>query len=123
MAEHNDFGKEAEAVAKGYLIKRGYEIIAQNFRFQKAEIDLIAKKDNIIVVIEVKARSTNHFMNPEEAVNKRKIKLIISATNHFLEKQNILLPVRFDIISILKKTDHSFKIHHIVDAFEAVDGN
>ena len=51
MAEHNDFGKEAEEEATNYLKNSGYEILARNFYWQSAEIDLIAKKDNILVII------------------------------------------------------------------------
>ena len=53
MAEHNDFGKEAEEEATNYLKNSGYEILARNFYWQSAEIDIIAKKDNILVIIEV----------------------------------------------------------------------
>ena len=73
MANHNDFGKKAEDLAVEYLQKNGYKILVRNFRFQKAEIDIVTEKDSLIVVVEVKARSTDAFMLPQEAVNKRKI--------------------------------------------------
>jgi putative endonuclease len=123
MAQHNDFGKIAEDLAVEYLQKNGYKILVRNFRFQKAEIDIIAEKDNLIVVVEVKARSTDAFMLPQEAVTKTKIKLIVSAANHYLEKFNKNQEVRFDIISVLPDEKKNLIIEHIIDAFEAFDAN
>ncbi|WP_027378644.1 YraN family protein [Chryseobacterium daeguense] len=123
MAEHNDLGKKAEDLAAEFLQKSGYKILSRNFRFQKAEIDIIAEKDNFIIVIEVKARSTDAFLLPQEAVNKRKIKLIITAANHYLEEFNKNQEVRFDIISVLPDEKGNLIIEHIVDAFEAFDAN
>ncbi|GAA5091659.1 YraN family protein [Chryseobacterium ginsengisoli] len=123
MADHNDFGKKAEDLAVEYLQKNGYKILVRNFRFQKSEIDIVAEKDNLIIVIEVKARSTDAFMLPQEAVTKTKIRLIVSATNHYLEEFNKNQEVRFDIISVLPDEKKNLIIEHITDAFEAFDAN
>lgn len=123
MAEHNDFGKKAEDLAAEFLLKNGYKILARNFRFQKAEIDIISEKDNFIVVCEVKARSTDLFNLPQEAVNKRKIKLLVTATDHYLQESNINKEVRFDIISVLPDEKGNLNLEHIVNAFEAFDAN
>ena len=101
MADHNDFGKLAEDLAIDFLMKNHYKIVARNFRYLKAEIDIIAEKENQIIIIEVKARNTDVFLEPQEAVNKKKIKLLISAANYFIEENNIEKEVRFDIISVL----------------------
>ncbi|WBV59275.1 YraN family protein [Chryseobacterium camelliae] len=123
MATHNDFGKKAEDLAVEYLIKNGYKILVRNFRFQKAEIDIIAEKENLIIITEVKARSTDAFMLPQEAVTKTKIKSIVSAANHYLEEFNKNQEVRFDIISVLPDEKKNLIIEHIIDAFEALDAN
>lgn len=123
MAQHNDFGKEAEAVAADFLIKNEYQIIAQNYHYLKAEVDIIARHNNTIVIVEVKARSTDVFINPEEAVTKAKIKLLISAADHFVQDYKEDIEVRFDIISVLLEKDKSLKIKHIPDAFHSFDGN
>ncbi|MCQ4140284.1 MULTISPECIES: YraN family protein [Chryseobacterium] len=123
MADHNDFGKKAEELAAEYLQKNGYKILVRNFRYQKAELDLVAEKDSLIVVVEVKARSTDVFNLPQEAVNKRKIKLIVSAANYFMEEYNKNQEVRFDIISVLPDENKNLMIEHIIDAFEAFDAN
>lgn len=123
MANHNDLGKKAEDLAVEFLQKNGYKILIRNFRYQKAEIDIITEKDSLIVIVEVKARSTDAFMLPQEAVNKRKISLIVSATNHYLEEFNKNQEVRFDIISVLPDEKGRLVIEHIIDAFEAFDAN
>ncbi|WP_185288398.1 YraN family protein [Chryseobacterium lactis] len=123
MADHNDFGKIAEDLAADYLQKNGYKILVRNFRFQKAEIDIIAEKNNQIIVVEVKARSTDAFMLPQEAVTRTKIKLIVSAVNHYLEEFNRDNEVRFDIITVLPDEKRKLVIDHIPDAFQAWDAN
>ncbi|CEJ67858.1 hypothetical protein BN1195_00138 [Chryseobacterium oranimense G311] len=123
MATHNDFGKQAEDLTVEYLQKKGYKILVRNFRFQKAEIDIIAEKDNLIIIAEVKARSTDAFILPQEAVTKTKIKSIVAAANHYLEKFNKDQEVRFDIISVLPDEKKNLIIEHITDAFEAFDAN
>ncbi|MCA6067148.1 YraN family protein [Chryseobacterium sp. RG1] len=123
MATHNDLGKKAEDLAVEYLQKNSYKILVRNFRFQKAEIDIIAEKDNLIVVVEVKARSTDAFMLPQEAVTKTKIKLIVSAANRYLEEFKKNQEVRFDIIAVLPDEKRNLTIEHIENAFEAFDAN
>ncbi|NML58310.1 YraN family protein [Chryseobacterium cheonjiense] len=123
MAEHNDLGKKAEELAAGFLLKNGYKILARNFRYQKAEIDIIAEKDNLIIICEVKARSTDVFNLPQESVNKKKIKLLVSAADYYLKEFNVTKEVRFDIISILPDKKENLLIEHIQDAFEAFDAN
>ncbi|RLJ31317.1 putative endonuclease [Chryseobacterium sp. 7] len=123
MAHHNDFGKIAEDLAADYLQKNGYKILIRNFRFQKAEIDIITEKNNQIIVVEVKARSTDAFILPQEAVTKAKIKSIVSATNYYLEEFKKEKEVRFDIISVLPDENKNLMIDHIKDAFQAFDAN
>jgi putative endonuclease len=123
MANHNDFGKKAEDLAVEFLRKNGYTILVRNFRFQKAEIDIIAEMDHQIIIVEVKARSTDAFMLPQEAVTKTKIKSIVSAANHYMEEFNKHQEVRFDIITVLPDERKNLMIEHIIDAFEAFDAN
>lgn len=123
MADHNELGKEAENLAAEYLLKNEYKILVRNFRFKKNEVDIIAEKDNLIIVVEVKARSTDFFILPQEAVTKGKIKAIVLAANHFMEEFNKNQEVRFDIISVLPDKTGKLEIEHIPNAFEAFDAN
>ena len=58
MAHHNELGKKGEDMAVAYLMRHGYQILARNFRFEKAEVDILAQKDNILAAIEVKTRAS-----------------------------------------------------------------
>lgn len=123
MAQHNDFGKLAEDLANDFLANKGYEIVARNYRWEKYEIDIIAKLEETIVIVEVKARGTDIFIEPQEAVTKRKMKNIVVATDAFLQENNLENEVRFDIISVLPDKSGKLQISHLEDAFEAIDAN
>ena len=119
MAAHNELGKAGEKAAVDYLLSKGYKIRHTNWKSAKYELDIVAEKDNMLVVAEVKTRSSNLFGNPEEFVNKTKIKRTIKAAHHYILTHNSQLETRFDIISILKTSDGKFNIEHIEDAFVA----
>ncbi|HBR11312.1 MAG TPA: endonuclease [Chryseobacterium sp.] len=121
MADHNDFGKIAEDLAVDFLVRNQYKILARNFRYLKAEVDIIAEFDNQIIIVEVKARNTDAFLEPQEAVNKKKIRLLISAASYYIEENNIEKEVRFDIISVLPNKQKTLEIHHITDAFQSFE--
>lgn len=123
MADHNDFGKKAEDLAAEYLREKGFRILVRNFVFQKAEIDIIAKTEHLILIVEVKARATDAFLEPQEAVTKKKIKLLVNAADEFLKENDISEEVRFDIISVIQAKDRAPQITHIESAFEAYDAN
>lgn len=123
MAEHNDFGQLAEELAKAFLKDKGYGIIRSNFRYQKAEIDIIASFADLVIMVEVKARASDAFLEPHEAVNKKKIRLIVTAADEFMKQENRNEEVRFDIISVLPDATGKLEITHIESAFEAMDAN
>lgn len=118
MANHNDFGKKGEALAKTYLEEKGYEILDENWVFGKAEVDLIAYYNKTIIFVEVKTRSGFGFGLPEDFVDEKKQKLLSKAANEYVFLMDHQGEIRFDIISILFTKD--FKNHqlkHIEDAF------
>ena len=100
MAFHNELGKKGEELAKEFLQKNGYTILESNFVFQKAEIDIIAQKDDALIVVEVKTRSSVDFGNPQDFVSPKKIKLLVKAIDEYVNLKNIDLSIRFDIICI-----------------------
>ncbi|MCF6278873.1 MAG: YraN family protein [Flavobacteriaceae bacterium] len=116
MAQHNELGKKGEQLAIEYLIKKGYTIRDKNWRYQKAEVDIIAQKEGLLAVVEVKTRSTDYFGNPQDFVNPKKIKLLVTAINEYVISKDLDVEVRFDIIGIIK-TRKKTKIEHLEDAF------
>ncbi|EMY3559018.1 YraN family protein [Flavobacterium psychrophilum] len=116
MAEHNDLGKFGEDLSVEFLQKKGYSILETNWTFQKAEIDIIAQKENILVIVEVKTRSSIDFGSPQDFVKPAKIQLLVKAVNEYVISNDLDLEVRFDIIAVYKERKE-FKIEHFEDAF------
>lgn len=116
MAEHNELGKFGEELAEGFLKQNGYSILETNWTFQKAEIDIIAQKENILAIVEVKTRTSIEFGLPQDFVKPKKIQLLVKAVNEYVISNDLDLEVRFDIIAIYKE-DKGYKIEHITDAF------
>ncbi len=119
MAGHNEFGKEAEEKASEFLKNSGYKILERNWRYLKAEIDIIAQKEENLIIAEVKARSYEDIVKPEEAVTLAKKKLLLMAADQYVVMKDLDVEVRFDIISILKK-EGKWEITHIENAFDAL---
>ncbi len=118
MATHNDLGRLGEDLAVKYLLKKGYQIVDRNWRFQQKELDIIARYNNLLVIVEVKSRSTDYFEHPTDAITPTKIRFLVRATEAYIEQHDIEDEVRFDVVSIIKKEDQ-YHIEHIEDAFIA----
>ena len=116
MAEHNELGNFGEELAVEFLRKDGYTILETNWTFQKAEIDILAKKQNILAVVEVKTRSSLEFGLPQDFVKPKKIQLLVKAVDAYINERNLDIEVRFDIIAVHKE-GKSFVIEHLIDAF------
>lgn len=116
MAEHNQLGKKGEQLAVDYLLKHGYAIVERNYRFDKAEVDIIAQKKDTLAVIEVKTRSSADFGNPQDFVKPKQIKNLVKAVDEYVIVNDLNVEVRFDIIAIVKK-DNNYSIEHLEDAF------
>ncbi len=116
MAQHNQLGKKGEQLAVDFLLKEGYNIIERNYRFKKAEVDIIAQKRAILAIVEVKTRSTADFGNPQDFVKPKQIKNLVKAVNEYIIENDLNVEVRFDIIAIIKERK-KFKIEHLKNAF------
>ena len=116
MADHNELGKLGEELAVEFLQKNGYEILETNWVFQKAEVDIIAKKENILAIVEVKTRSSLDFGLPQDFVKPKKIQLLVKAVNEYVIANDLDTEVRFDIIAVHKE-GKTFAIEHLIDAF------
>ena len=101
--------------AREYLESKFYEILETNWHCSHREIDIIAQKDGVIVIVEVKTRTTT-FQNPTVAVDKQKQKFLISAANRYVQMKKLDADVRFDIVSIVA-VNGNVTIEHIENAF------
>jgi len=116
MAEHNELGNLGEERAQAYLSSNGYHIRHCNWQCGKLELDIVAEKDGLLIVVEVKTRSTDTFEDPKEAIDLRKIRNIVNATHEYIYQFDWNGETRFDIISVIPH-GQSFNIEHIEDAF------
>jgi putative endonuclease len=99
-----------------FLQKAGYVILETNWTYQKAEIDIIAKKENTLAIVEVKTRSSIEFGLPQDFVKPRKIQLLVKAVNEYVIANDLDVEVRFDIIAIHKEKNQ-FVTEHLENAF------
>lgn len=114
--KHIDTGNKGELAAKNYLIEEGYIILETNWRYSRAEVDIIARDKDDIVFVEVKTRSTDYFEHPEDAVTPKKQELLAGAAEEYLHQLDEEVSCRFDVIAIIWD-DEEPAIHHITDAF------
>ena len=117
MAKHNDLGDFGEEIAADYLRSQGYTLRHQNWTSGKKELDIVAEKDNVLVVVEVKTRSTDHFEHPRETVTNAKIRRIVHTAEAYIFKYNLMMETRFDIVTVIPGENGNFTVEHIEDAF------
>ena len=98
------------------LQRDGFAILETNWRFQKAEVDIIAQKDGFLIFIEVKTRGSKKFGNLSDSIDKKKISLYKDAVDGYLEQYPSELEVRFDAVNIIIGKDET-EIEHIPNAF------
>lgn len=116
MAQHNELGKKGEQLAVDFLLENEYDIISRNYRFEKAEVDIIAQKKDVLTIVEVKTRSNADFGKPQDFVKPKQIKNLVKAVDEYVTVNDLDVEVRFDIIAIVKEKG-IFKIEHLVNAF------
>ena len=116
MAQHNLLGNKGEMLASRYLLDKGYAVLHHNWRTGHKEIDLIAKHRDMLVFVEVKSRASEQYGDAQDAVDDKKIRLLISAAQSYILKYNVDLKFRFDVITVIGRCE-PYRIEHIQDAF------
>lgn len=120
MATHNEVGKLGEALAVEYLEQQGYAILETNWRMGRLEADIIAYKEGLLVIVEVKTRSSQEFGSPEFFVDYNKQRACVKLANAYSKLYQYDEEVRFDIISVTISRD-KHEIQHFENAFSASD--
>ena len=116
MAQHNELGKKGEQLAVDFLQKNNYTIVERNYRFDKAEVDIIAQLKDTLAIIEVKTRSTSDFGNPQDFLKPKQIQRLVKAVDEYVTVNDLDVEIRFDIIAIVKQ-GKSYNIEHLENAF------
>lgn len=115
MAAHNELGRWGEDLAAAFLEEKGYAIIERDWKSGHHDLDIVAKDGSTLVIVEVKTRRNRLYGNPEEAIDYRKRRSLLSAINHYTKSHRIYSNVRFDIISIVGNIGEKSEIDHIID--------
>ena len=116
MARHNEIGQQGEDFAAGFLENKGYKILHRNWRYSRAELDIVAMDDKTLVFVEVKTRTDTTFDRPENAVDGKKQRLMTSAAIAYMEEIGHETAIRFDIVSVILR-GAAFYVDHYEDAF------
>jgi len=116
MSEKLKTGNEGEQLAADFLIAKGFEIVYRNYRYKHSEIDLIVKKGNWLIFVEVKTRSSHAFGYPEQFVDRHKVKTILFGALNYMNQINWQGNVRYDIVAVSIRNGKS-DIVLIEDAF------
>ncbi len=118
-ASSESLGKRGEKLASKFLRKQGCRILARNYRCPAGEADIVAMdRDDTLVFVEVKTRSSNYHTDPQSAVNADKQRRLRNVAKYFLSAHKCEeLNVRFDVISIVMRDGGPPEIEYIKDAF------
>jgi putative endonuclease len=114
MVDKTEIGRKGENLAADFLVKQGFEIAARNYRHGRGEIDLIVKRDDWLLFIEVKTRSSTSFGEPEGFLHDFQMNRIFDAAENYIFATDWQGNVRFDVISI--KLGKELVIDHFEDA-------
>jgi putative endonuclease len=113
----HELGQAGETAAADYYLAQGYEVLARGYRHGRAEVDLVLRRSNeLLVFAEVKTRSSGQFGPPETFVSTRKKELFRIAATHLQEELDWRGDIRFDIVA-LTLLSQGFRIEHFEDAF------
>jgi len=107
-------GNKGERLAAEFFQEKGWDVVARNYRYGKAEIDLIIQRDDWVIFIEVKTRSSTAFGEPEDFVDGLKINRIFDAAEEWIYANDWHGHIRFDIVSV--KLGEETLIEHFEDA-------
>ena len=116
MTTQKEIGEKGEALAAMYLANLGYTIKERNWHYGHNELDIIAVDGDELVIVEVKARTSDRYEHPSEAVSNRKIKHIIDAAEGYIQENEIDLETRFDVITVIFY-GQEYKLEHFKEAF------
>jgi putative endonuclease len=117
MSEHNDLGVLGEDIASRHLAGKSYQVLERNWRCGRLEVDIIARENDQLVIVEVKTRSEGFLGSPDDLINKKKQKSLIRAANAYISRTGIDLEIRFDIVIVVFRSHRLYKVDHIEGAF------
>jgi putative endonuclease len=117
MAIQQIHGRWGEDQAVAFLLQEGLDVLERNWRYKRAEVDVIGKDNGVLVFVEVKTRAYLSFGRPEEMVDKRKKRFLIDAAMAYMRSVGYEWEIRFDIVAVTGQPGDMAQIVHFRDAF------
>lgn len=114
MSDKTETGRLGENLAADFFVANGYTVAARNFRYGKAEIDLIVKRENWMLFVEVKTRSSNAYGEPEDFISDLQINRIFDAAEEYIYRIDWKGNIRFDVVTV--KLGEKVVVEHFEDA-------
>lgn len=114
--DKKELGKQGEEQAVQYLQKQGYVIVERNWRWKRAEVDIIAKHEGMYVFCEVKTRAQTYFGTPDAFVSDAQLDRLSHLAQVYLVENNLDEDARIDILAI-QYVQGEFLINHIEDVY------
>lgn len=115
--ESKSLGEKGETIAATYLVEEGYEILERNWRWKKAEIDLICRKEEGLILVEVKTRSYEYFGAPDSFVTEKQSAMLLDAGSQYGESIGHEWSIQIDIIAIVINADGGHTLRHVRDVY------
>lgn len=117
METQREIGDKGEAIARAYLLQKGYSIIAGNWYFGHLELDIVATDGDELVIVEVKSRTGDRYEHPSEALSGKKIRQLVEAAEGFIQQTNWEGSTRFDLITVIFTGSDTYELEHFEEAF------
>ncbi|HYM97333.1 MAG TPA: YraN family protein [Candidatus Sulfotelmatobacter sp.] len=114
----SDLGRRGEKAAAGLLRSLGFEVVGAGFRARRGELDLVCRRDDVLIVVEVKTRSTTAFGTPIEAVGARKRRALMSAAAEYRALAGWRGPIRYAVVGLMVRADGEFDAELVEDPFD-----
>ena len=109
-------GAEGERLAAEYLLKEGFDLLHRNWRNGRCEIDLVARRDGVLHIIEVKSRAADGLTAPEEAMTAAKFRSLCKAARTYIATYGLDMNVQFDFIGVEFDADGTHTLRYLPDA-------
>ena len=119
MNKQLELGKLGEKLAAEHLLDKGYTILARNYSFGRAEVDIVAQDGDQLVFVEVKTRESSYLSDPEYTIPMKKQRQVVKASDAYVKEHDLENESRFDVITVIVNRQYT-KIDHLEDAFYPV---
>jgi putative endonuclease len=114
----SELGRAGEKAAADLLRRRGYEVVSAGFLARRGELDLVCRRGEEMVVVEVKTRTDESFGTPFEAVGSRKRRALMAAAAEYRALAGWRGPIRFVVVGLTVKPEGGFHTELIEDPFD-----